>query len=365
MQRTHIIFIAIVLVTWSPAAMSDEVDDFVIERMSGQKIPGLSLGIVRDGKVLKAQGYGLANVEHNVRAKRDTVYQSGSVGKQFTATAVMLLVEDGKLKLDEPIGSYLPGTPESWKAMTVRHLLTHTGGLSGFYDEVDLRKDYTEDERLQMAFQSSPDFTPGEKMQYSNTGYMVLGILVSKVSGEFYGEVLRKRVFEPLGMKTARVISEADIIPNRAAGYRFVNGELKNQEWVSETVNTTGDGSLYLSIDDLIRWDAALYTERILKKSSLEAMWTPAVTSDGKTTDYGFGWNLETVNGSRLIQHGGAWQGFTSCIKRYVDDRLTIIVLTNLAGADAQQLAGDVAAIVKPARSPSQVGNERSTHNPE
>jgi CubicO group peptidase (beta-lactamase class C family) len=332
---------------------ADRVDDFVVETMNRQRVPGLSLAVVRDGKVLKAQGYGIANVEHQVPAKRETIYQSGSVGKQFTATAVMLLVEDGKLALDAPIRTYLPGTPKSWSKVTVRHLLTHTSGASGFYHEVNLRGDYTEDQQLQLAFDTALDFAPGEKWQYSNTGYLVLGVVVSKVSGEFYGDFLRKRVFEPLDMKTARIISEADIIPNRAAGYRFLDGELKNQEWVSPTVNTTGDGALYLSVDDLIKWDAALSTEKIFKKQSLDTMWTPAKLNDGKATNYGFGWFIETVNGHKVIHHGGAWQGFTTYIRRYVDDRLTVIVLTNAAapersggpGSNPQQIAEGVAAI--------------------
>ncbi len=356
--------IALLLWVAPAAARADRVDDYVIETMNRQRVPGLSLAVVREGKVVKAQGYGFANVEHQVLAKRETIYQSGSVGKQFTAAAIMLLVEDGKLKLDEPIRTYLSSTPETWSKVTVRHLLTHTSGASGFYHEVNLRGDYTEDQQLQLAFNSALDFAPGEKWQYSNTGYLVLGVLVSKVSGEFYGDFLTKRVFAPLDMKTARIISEADIIPNRAAGYRFVNGELKNQEWVSPTVNTTGDGALYLSIDDLIKWDAGLSSERILKKQTLDTMWTPAKTNDGKPRNYGFGWFIDTVNGHKVIQHGGAWQGFTTCIRRYVDERLTVILLTNAAalesssgiGSNPQQIAEAVAAIYEPELSTSKPG---------
>jgi CubicO group peptidase (beta-lactamase class C family) len=352
-------FIAILLSAAPIAVRADRVDDFVIETINRQRVPGLSLAVVRDGKVVKAQGYGFANVEHQVPAKRETIYQSGSVGKQFTATAVMLLLEDGKLELDEPIRTYLPTTPETWKNVTIRHLLTHTSGASGFYHEINLRGDYTEDQQLQLAFNTSLEFAPGEKWQYSNTGYLVLGVLVSKVSGEFYGDFLTKRIFQPLDMKTARIISEADIISNRAAGYRFVNGELKNQEWVSPSVNTTGDGALYLTIDDMIKWDAALNAEKLLKKNSLNEMWTPAKTSDDKPTNYGFGWFIEGVNGHKVIHHGGAWQGFTTCIRRYVDDRLTVIVLTNAAGPERpggpgsspQQIAEGVAAIYEPALS--------------
>jgi CubicO group peptidase (beta-lactamase class C family) len=350
MPRALLVTLALLAIPYP--ARADAVDDFVRNEMKQQKVPGLTLAVVRNGEVVKAEGYGLANVEHQVPARQETVYQSGSVGKQFTAAAVLLLVEDGKLQLDDPVSNYLPDAPESWKGVTVRHLLTHTGGIKEYTSVLNLRVDYTEDELLQKAFSFPVEFAPGEKWKYSNTGYAVLGILVSKVAGKFYGDVLQERVFVPLGMKTARIISEPDIIPNRAAGYHFVKGELKNQEWVAPRLNTTGDGSLYLTVDDFIKWDAALYTEKVLKKTSLDQMWTPARTNDGKATEYGFGWALGMVNGHKRIHHGGAWQGFTSYIDRYVDDKLTVIVLTNLApgrpGGNPGKIAAGVAALYEP-----------------
>ncbi len=352
MHRLLVIF-AVLLIGPVPAR-ADEIDDYVRGEMQRQKVPGLTLAVVRKGDLLKARGYGLANVEHQVPARRETVYQSGSLGKQFTATAVMLLVEDGRLKLDDPLSKYLPGTPQSWKDVTVRHLLSHTGGIRDYSSAVNMRLDYTEDELLKKAFRFTPAFAPGEKWQYSNTGYVVLGILISKVAGKFYGDVLKERVFNRLGMKTAQIINEVDIIPNRAAGYRLVHGELKNQEWVSPTFNSTADGSLYLTVDDLIQWDAALYTEAVLPKASLNQMWTSARTNDGKPTHYGFGWGVEEVNGHRRIHHGGAWQGFSSYIDRYVDDKLTVILLMNLAppAGDPARISKGVAALYEPALAP-------------
>lgn len=322
--------LALLLVAPAPA-LADPIDDFVRAEMKKQQVPGLTVAVVKDGTLAKVESYGLANVEHQVPAKRETVYQSGSVGKQFTAMAVMLLLEDGKLKLDDLISKHLPDVPEAWKDVTVRHLLTHTAGIKEYTGAVDLRKDYTEDELLKQAYTFALDFPPGTKWQYSNTGYAVLGILVSKVAGEFYGDFLKKRVFTPLEMKTARIINDVDIIPNRAAGYRFVRGELKNQQWVSPTFNSTADGSLYVTIDDMIKWDAALTARKLLKKDSYDLMWTPVKTTDGKEHGYGFGWSLGEVNGHKRIHHGGAWQGFTSYIDRYPDDKLTVIVLANLA----------------------------------
>jgi len=338
------------------SARADEADTLIRDTMQRQRVPGATIAVVQKGQVLKAQGYGLSNIELQVPAKRESVYQSASVGKQFTATAVMMLVEEGKLNLDERVHAYLPQTPASWKG-TVRQLLAHTSGMPEITDATDLRRDYSDDELLKLVFKSPPDFEPGEKFKYSNTGYVILGILITKVTGEPYGDFLKRRIFEPLGMKTTRIISEADIIPNRSAGYRLVKGELKNQEWVSPTFNSTADGSLYLTVDDLIKWDAALYGEDILKTDSLQQMWTPMKTNDGQPTKYGFGWFVDSVNDHRLVHHTGRWQGFTSCIRRYVDDQLTVIVLMNLAGPEEkgqpggnpQELAISLAEIYEPA----------------
>jgi CubicO group peptidase (beta-lactamase class C family) len=345
------------------AKVSEKVDAYVAAEMRAEKIPGLALAIVRDGRTIKSLGYGLANLELDVPVKPETIFQTGSVGKQFTATAVMMLVDGGKIHLDDPIRKYLPGSPATWKNITVRNLLTHTSGIHDYETEslkkkgtafINLRNDYTEDE-LFRKFSGLPlDFPPGSKWNYSNSGYVILGILIHKVTGQFYGDVLQERIFRPLGMTSTRIISEDDIIPNRAAGYRLVNGEIKNQEWVSPTLNTAADGALYTDVVDMAKWDAALYTEKLLKKGSLNQMWTPVRLNDGKTAGYGFGWDVTSVNGHRLIEHGGAWQGFTTQISRYVDDKFTVIVLTNLDSehSDPDKIAHKVAAIYNPALTP-------------
>jgi CubicO group peptidase (beta-lactamase class C family) len=329
-----------------------KVDDFIKKEMQRQRIPGVSLAVVKDGQIVLAKGYGLANVEHQVAVKPETIFQSGSVGKQFTATAVMMLVEEGKISLDEKIGKYLGEVPEAWKNITVRHLLTHTSGMTDYPRDFDFRRDYTEDELLKRAQAVPTAFAPGERWQYSNLGYVTLGILIGKVSGKFYGEFLQERVFKPLEMSTARIISEADIVPNRAAGYVLVKNELKNQGWVAPSLNTTADGALYLTALDMAKWDAALYGEKLLKRASFDQMWTPVKLNDGKTSPYGFGWALGEVNKRRIVEHGGAWQGFKAFIGRYVDDRLSVIVFANLANADPGILARGVAGIYNPALIP-------------
>ena len=326
---------------------SDAVAQYVTAEMARQHIPGVALLVSRNGEPVRAQGFGFSNVELQVPVKPETLFQSGSVGKQFTATAVMMLVEEGKISLDDSITKYFPDAPPTWKPVTVRHLLSHTAGFTDYPKNFDFRKDYGEDELLKIVEAIPLAFSPGTKWSYSNLGYLTLGILIHGVTGTFYGDMLQARIFRPLGMQTTRIISEADIIPNRSAGYRLIKGQLKNQEWVSPVLNTTADGSLYFSIVDLAKWDAALYTEKLLKRSSLDQMWTVVKLNSGQPNsgNYGFGWEITSSNGHRLIEHGGAWQGFKTQISRYVDDKLTVVVLANLAEANPGKIAEHVAEI--------------------
>ena len=282
------VFCCLVFLQFAAAqsGLESSIDQFIRAEMERQKIPGVSLAVVKDGKPLLVKGYGFANLEHQVAVKPETIFQSGSVGKQFTATAVMLLVEEGKIGLDEKIGKYLGEVPEAWKNITIRHLLSHTGGMTDYPQDFDFRKDYTEDDLLKRAKAVPTAFAPGEKWAYSNLGYVTLGIIINKVTGKFYGDFLQERVFMPLGMTTARVISEADIVPNRAAGYRLDKGEIKNQVWVSPSLNTTADGALYLSVHDMMKWDEALRSGKILKKASLDEMWSPIKLNSGQTHPY-------------------------------------------------------------------------------
>ncbi len=360
MKRKRTALLVIILniaatATFAQAPFTSRIDQYVESEMARQKIPGVSLAIVKDGKPLLVKGYGLANVEHQVRVRPETIFQSGSVGKQFTATAVMMLVEDGKIDLDEKIAKYLGEVPESWSGITVRHLLSHTSGMTDYPRDFDFRRDYTEDEILKKAKEIPVAFKPGEKWQYSNLGYVTLGIIIGKVTGKFYGDFLQERIFKPLGMTTARILNEADIIPNRAAGYQLVKGELKNQDWVSPTVNTTADGSLYLTALDMIKWDEALRTGKLLKKTSYDTMWTPIRLNDGRTHPYGFGWGIRSVNGKPVIEHGGAWQGFKAHIARFPDNKLTVILFANLIQTNQSKLANGVAAIVDPELKPKPI----------
>ena len=326
------------------------VDAFVRAEMERQKVPGVAVAIVRGGEVVEAQGYGLANVEHQVAVKPETIFQSGSVGKQFTSTVVMLLVEEGKLALSDPLTKFFPKAPAAWRGITVRHLLTHTSGIPDYAGEtLDLPQGlHRGGARAALAFGLKLEFPPGSRWSYSNTGYVLLGIIVGKVSGRFYGDLLAERVFAPLGMKTARVISEEDIVPNRAAGYRLVDGELKNQEWVAPKLNTTADGSLYLSVLDLVAWDRGLRAGAVLKPASWDEVYTPVRLNSGRTYPYGFGWDVSETAGQKVHRHGGAWQGFKSGIARFLGSDLTVIVLANLAQADPMRFVDGIAGLLDP-----------------
>src|SRR6476660_481196 len=323
----------------------DKVEAYIHSAMTKRQIPGLALLVVRDGKIVKQQGYGFSNVELQVPVKPETLFQSGSMGKQFTATAVMMLVEEGKVGLDDPLTKYFPEAPAFWSKVKVRNLLSHTGGFGDYPDKFDFRKDYTEDELLKIVESIPLAYEPGSKWSYSNLGYLTLGILIHRVTGQFYGDFLQQRIFKPLDMESTRIISEADIVPNRSAGYRLVKGDLKNQEWVAPMVNTTADGSLYFSVLDLAKWDAALYTDKLLKKSSFDQMWTVVKLKDGQPNKghYGFGWFIDDRHGHRCIHHDGAWQGFQTAIDRYVDDQLTVVALSNLSGSEPGKITEHVA----------------------
>jgi D-alanyl-D-alanine carboxypeptidase len=334
----------------------ENLDSWIEDEMRERQIPGLSIAVLENGRVVKAHGYGLANVEFEVEATEHTIFQSGSIGKTFTAAAVLLLAEEGKLDLDDPIIRHLEELPKGWRLITIRHLLNHTSGLPDYWEPtVDLRQDYTESELLQAFSNLTPHFPPGEEWSYSNTGYAILGALVSRITGDHWGVFVKERIFEPAGMEMARVISEDAIVPNRADGYRLVEGELRNHEWVSPTFNSTADGALYLTVHDLARWDEAINSGSILSEESWRLMLTPTRLSDGEEAGYGLGWQVGNVNGRPFVGHGGAWQGFASQFTRFHDDSLTVIVLVNLAWSEARadRFAIKIAEYYRPVLQPT------------
>jgi D-alanyl-D-alanine carboxypeptidase len=332
-------------------ALADGVDDYIQKQVQQRRIPGVAVAVIKDGQVVLAKGYGLANVELAVPVTENTVYQLASVTKQFTATGIMMLIEEGKLSLDDKLSKFFDKLPAAWNNVTVRHLLNHTSGikshtsLPGF--EKNLRKDFNKGEVIELAAAAPVEFAPGERYSYNNTGYHLLGVIIEKVSGKEYGAFLHERIFQPLGMTSTRLNDLREIIKHRATGYEWRDGKLRNGEYVSPTLPFSA-GALVSTVVDLAKWDAALYTEKLLKRASLEQMWTPTKLNDGKTQDYGYGWYIANYRTRKLIRHGGGIPGFSTDISRFVDDKLTVIVLSNLQGSSAETLSAGIAEFYIP-----------------
>lgn len=343
-KRQHF-FALVLLLTASVAVRADKIDDYVRSEMQRQHLPGLSLVVIKDQKIMKVQGYGLANIELNVPATPTTVYKIGSVSKQFIATGIMMLVQDGKLKLEDPISLYLDGTPETWKPITIRHLLTHTSGLVREAPGFDPLKIQADADVIKTAYSLPLRFTPGEKYEYCNVGYFTLAEIIRKISGKPWGDFLSERLFKPLGMNSTRTTDMRDIVMNRANGYVFREGKFHN---ASIYFALRPSGAFLSTVTDLAKWEDALATEKVLKQSALDLMWTPVKLNNGKTEDYGFGWQLDDVRGHKLVNHGGSLPGFRAQYARFVNDKVTVIVLTNGDNANAFSIARGVANLYIP-----------------
>ncbi|HXG68222.1 MAG TPA: serine hydrolase [Blastocatellia bacterium] len=346
MYRKPTPFFALVLLfVATVAAQADKVDDYVKAEMQRQRIPGASIAVIKDGKVIKAEGYGLANVELNVPARPETVYKIGSVSKQLIAAGILLLVQEGKLSLDDKISKFLEGTPDTWREITVRHLLTHTSGIVREAPGFDPLKIQDDADVIKTAYPLPLRFAPGEKWEYCNVGYFSLAEIIRKVSGKPWGDFLSECLFTPLGMNATRTTTLTEIVPNRADGYVWRNGKLNN---ASVLFALRPSGAFLSSVLDLAKWDAALYTDKILKQSLLSQAWMPVKLNSGATHPYGFGWELSSVGGRKRVYHGGSLPGFRAQFSRFVDDKLSVVVLTNADNADPNLIAIGIAALYIP-----------------
>jgi CubicO group peptidase (beta-lactamase class C family) len=346
-------------------AQADVVDDYIKTVMKKLQIPGLALAVVKNGRVIKAQGYGLANLELNVPVTPDSVFELASVTKSFTATAIMMLVEEGKVDLDDKISKYLINAPYSWCDITVRHLLTHTAHLSVNPEKIRVRggRDHTTTWIFERLSGMRLDFAPGERWQYFDMGYFLLGMIIEKTSGMRYREFLRERIFQPLGMTATTIIDQWAIIKNRVAGYTLRNGKLAHIRRVGQMELPSHYGILS-TVKDLTKWDAALYTEKLLKKASFDQMWTPVKLNNGLTFPYGFGWLLFDHRGFKRVSHGG---GTGTYITRFPEEKLTVIVLTNLGDVEsfAWHLALGVAGLYNPELLPPDMLQEQPDPDPQ
>ena len=353
------------------------VDAYVEAEMAKRHIPGLSVAVVQNGKVILGKGYGLANVELAVPATADTVYQIGSITKQFTASAIMLLAREGSLSLDDPIGRHVPGTPDTWKDITIRHLLNHTSGIKSYTNiEENMKRarlDRSRNEIVDTIRNLPLEFQPGEKWAYNNTGYFLLGLIIENVSGKSYQEFLNERIFRPLEMDATLVNRQSAVVRNRATGYgwgkscsscgsrvaagncrvcdtplaadsqpRMLNAEVTSMTWPFSA------GAIVSTVGDLAKWDAALYSESILRDPELRAMWTPTTLNEGKRSDYGLGWAVGRYRTQRVVGHGGGISGFATDIARFVDQKLTVIVLSNAENSNPASIGRGIAAFYIP-----------------
>ena len=344
MQQRRIACLIVACLLAAPiAARCDPADDFLKAEMGRQRIPGLSLVVVKNGEVIKAAGYGLADRKLKIAATPDTVYKIASAGKQFIATGIMLLVQDGRIGLDDPLTRFLDGAPEAWSAITIRHLLTHTAGLIREAPAFDPFKVQSDADVLRSAYPLPLRFAPGQKWEYSNTGYFALAEIIRKVSGQAWGDYLADKVFKPLGMQSTRTTptTTAEKIARYAQGYVDNDNPRDAPQWLA----LRPSGAFLSTVRDLARWDAALRTDSVLTGATRRQMWTPVTLNDGATYPYGFGWMMTTVKGHRLIHHPGGMPGFRSDIARFVDDDVSIIVLMNLDDVDIDAIIGGLAAV--------------------
>lgn len=313
--------------------------------------PGAAVIVVKDGRTLFRKAYGMADLELGVPLQPDMVFRLGSITKQFTAAAILMLAEEGKLSLQDPIEKHLAGYPTQGHVITIEHLLTHTSGIQSYTDMPGwmtsrIQSPMTVTELID-GFKKEPmQFAPGERWAYNNSGYILLGAIVEKASGKTYEAFVKERIFQPLGMTASYYDRTEPIIPKRAPGYTREGDQPRNARYLSMT-QPYAAGSLASTVDDLARWDGSQYTETLLKKASLERAWTPYVLKDGKPTGYGYGWGVSKLRGRRAISHGGGIFGFSTYAVRLPDERVYVAVLCNSdsPSADPGYVAKKIAAL--------------------
>ncbi|MCP9753330.1 serine hydrolase [Ferruginibacter sp. HRS2-29] len=325
-------------------AQADSTDIIVRRMMEKQKIVGLSLAIIKNGQPVVNKGYGLANAELNVPVNSETVIRLGSVSKQFFTTAILKLMEEGKLDIEDTVHKFFPDAPETWRPIKIKHLMSHTSGLQRegpAYDNFKIQPDIY---IIRSAYNLPLVFTTGEKYQYCNLAYFMLAEIITRVSGMPWQDYIHDNLFVPAGMNNSYLTDFYIIIPNRANGYMHRGDTLLN---ATSMYAIRPSGGFLSTTTDMIKWEKALREEKIiLKKEHWEKLWQPFIkTSDkpGSKEYYGFGWLTDEYNGHKLIWHGGSNTGFRSTFTRFVNDGLSIIILTNTDEANPRAIANELA----------------------
>jgi CubicO group peptidase (beta-lactamase class C family) len=323
----------------------------IAPHLEAQSFSG-SVLVAKDGVPVWRESFGAADREWDVANTADTKFRLGSITKQFTATAILQLVEQGKLSVDDPISKYYADAPPAWAKVTIKHLLTHTSGipsytgLPGFFDK-ESRSPLTPDGIIKLTRDKPLEFEPGSKYAYDNTGYIILGYVIEKVSGETYADYVDKHIFAPLGMKDTGYDVSGVILRHRASGYQGSKDGWKNADYLDMTLPYAA-GSLYSTTGDLLIWDRALADGKILTPASRAAMFTDY------GHHYGFGWRVDTVSGHERIGHGGGINGFSTGIARYPKDGVVAIVLANYNASPSNTLAENLAGLCVGAWAPPQ-----------
>lgn len=321
-----------------------QLDAKITAIMKERHIPGAAVAVVKDGRVVKIKGYGVASLEFNVPVTPETVFEIGSVSKQMTAAGVMLLVQDGKVDLDERISTYLPNTPDAWRDVTVRHLLTHTSGIKSYssLEGFELSRRMTMDDFIKKLSPHALEFTPGERNFYSNSGYNLLAYIIQTQSGKKYFDFMRERIFTPLGMTKTADRDPQFIIPLRAVGYEWRENRHGGRD--GSLTDLMGAGSIVSTITDMTKWESALRGDKLLSAESKKQIWTQFTFNDGKLSPFGLGWRIYEVRSHKYIGHTGQTAGFGAAIFRYVDNGVTVIALTNLGEIGMGSLIATAAA---------------------
>lgn len=338
-------FPLLILLGLTLAAHADRVDDFIRTEMARLQIPGVAVRVIQTGEVTKASHYGLANMELQVPVRAETVFEIGSLTKQFTAACILLLAQDGKLSVDDLITKHLAGTPAAWSNITIRHLLTHTSGIKNYTGQAgfEMTRRLTQKQFIEALSKLQPDFAPGAQAKYCNSGYNLLGHIVENVNGKSYWSFIAERIWSPLGMTSCTNRDPFIVVPHRADGYLRKNGALLNRD--GDLTDVFSAGAIVANIDDLVKWNAALDAGKLLSTNSRAQMWTAGKLNDGSDCPYGFGWRLNPFQGRKNIGHSGSTSGFSATLQRFPDDDLTVIVLcnsdeSNIATTLARAIAG-------------------------
>lgn len=329
----------------SNESTGSEVDALFSQFTQGVQ-PGITVAIIRDGKVLHEASFGYADIEKKVPITTNTAFRLASVSKQFAAMAIMILEEDGRLSYDDPIGKYVPELGV-YEDVTIRHLLQHTGGLPDYYDVIDSSAGMptNQDAAELLGKIAHADFAPGERYEYSNPGYDMLGPIVAAASGMSFADFVEQRIFVPSGMKNSLVYDDSLLeVRNRAFGYEPDDDGFKANDY--DPLNTIiGSGSIYSTINDLIQWDKALYGEALVSQKTLDLAFTSGTNNSGESLDYGFGWGIDSFAGHKRVRHGGSWVGFRTHIARIPDLKFTVIMLSNRADMDPESYVDRITGI--------------------